>query len=241
MPSSIAHLCVAAMLVLDLGESVSLVQKQQAKKHVLLLHEPGMHNGGRGGWGRYPDPLSMEPSHNSHLSALVSKLSSYSFATDTAPVSSSNTSASVGSLPVNGNGNSDSLIARIDAAITNANVQLTSTDSMVNAQLQELQAASSIVNKSIQQVLANENGRQAIILQYNSLAVQLNDVTADMTTGAQQINNIVSIGNRIKRTINDDVTKCNEAISVRAQTPMHACMHACMHVCIFCRWLMIGL
>jgi hypothetical protein len=66
----------------------------------------------------------------------------------------------------------------------------------------------------VTQVESNENGRVGIIKEHNKQVMEMNQALIDMTTGSQQINDVISVANRIKTNLANDIRKLNEAIMV---------------------------
>ena len=138
------------------------------------------------GWGKYPTPSQIG------LSELVGRLQTM---TDT-------------------NTTSLSLSDQINALIESAATQVSKSQSLIGAQLNELNVASDIVNRTVIQVEANEAARISIIREYNKNALGFNQILIDMTSGSQQINDVISVANRIKKNLANDIRRINEAISV---------------------------
>jgi len=138
------------------------------------------------GWGRFsiPKPLG--------LHQLVSELQS------------DNTTATTAlSIP-----------DQINALILSASDAIAHSQTLVNAQLNELGVAEKIVNQTVAQVEANEDARVGIIKEYNKEVMEMNQGLVDMTTGSQQVNDVISVANRIKTNLANDIRKLNDAIMV---------------------------
>jgi hypothetical protein len=111
---------------------------------------------------------------------------------------------------VSGLGISDQINALIEAAGS----AISHSQSLVDAQLHELEAAEKIVNQTVAQVEANENARVGVIKEYNKEVMEMNQALIDMTTGSQQVNDVISVANRIKTNLANDIRRLNEAIMV---------------------------
>lgn len=107
-----------------------------------------------------------------------------------------------------------SLADQIQAYMLSTAQQLARSQTLVSAQLNELAVASDIVNRTTAQVELNEQARISIIKTYNENALLSNQILVDMTTGSQQINDVISVANRIKGNLATDIARLNEAISV---------------------------
>lgn len=137
-------------------------------------------------WGKYPLPRSLG------LYQLVNQLQ-----TDD---STSTTTLSVSE--------------QINAVITSAANSIKNSDQLVKAQLKELNVTQQMVNQTVDQIETNEDARVALIKQYNNNAMSMNQNLVDMTTGSQQINDVISVSNRVKTNLVSDINTLNNAIMV---------------------------
>lgn len=135
-------------------------------------------------WGRFPVPQQLG------MTELMGRL-------QTAPVST----------PVG-------LADQINALIQSASEKVANSQSVVAAQLNELNVTNGIINRTIAQVEANEEARIAQVKEYNKNVLALNGVLVEMTTGSQQINDVIATANRVKKNIANDIKRINDAISV---------------------------
>ncbi len=115
--------------------------------------------------------------------------------------------ATTGTTPM---GLTDEINTVIQASASSVNQSQT----LVNAQLNELNVTSQLVTKTVNQVTENEADRIVLIKEYNKNVLSLNAILVDMTTGAQQINDVIAVANRIKTNIANDIRKINDAITV---------------------------
>ena len=106
------------------------------------------------------------------------------------------------------------LADQINALIQSASEIISRTESLVLAQQSELNVTNNLVSQTISQVEANENNRIAAIKEYNKNVLTLNAILTDMTTGSQQINDVISLANRVKKNLANDIVSINEAIGV---------------------------
>ncbi len=107
-----------------------------------------------------------------------------------------------------------SLADEISAYMTTTAEQVAKSQTLVAAQLSELSVAEDIVSRTTSQVELNEDARIAIVKTYNDNALQSNQLLVEMTTGSQQINDVISVANRIKGNLATDISRLNDAISV---------------------------
>ena len=137
-------------------------------------------------WGKYPLPRSLG------LYELVGQLQT-SDSTNTSTLSVSD---------------------QINAIIGDAAKSIANSQQLVTAQLNELAVTQQMVNQTVDQMETNEDARVAIIKQYNNNAMLLNQNLVDMTTGSQQINDVIAVSNRIKTNLVSDINTLNNAIMV---------------------------
>lgn len=140
-------------------------------------------------WGRYRIPTRLG------LTELVTRLQ--------------DAGTNVSSLATSGG-----LVDQINQVIQSASNTVSKTQSLVAAQQSELNVTNNLVNQTITQVEANENNRIAAIKEYNKNVLSLNGILSDMTTGSQQINDVISMANRVKNNLAHDLNSINEAIAV---------------------------
>ena len=142
--------------------------------------------GRHAGWGRFPVPTQLG------LTELVGRLQADS---------TTNTTAL-------------SLTDQINALISSASGKVAQSQALVTAQLNELTVAGQTVNRTVAQVATNEAARISIIKEYNKDAMVLNQLLVEMTTGAQQVNDVIGVANRVKKNLAADIRRVNEAIAV---------------------------
>ena len=106
------------------------------------------------------------------------------------------------------------LVDQINAIISQTAEKVGRSQSLAAAQLNELNVTTGIINQSISLVESNEHKRIALIKEHNKNVLQLNQVLTEMTTGAQQMNDVISLGNRVKKNLAQDLRRLNEAIGV---------------------------
>lgn len=138
-------------------------------------------------WGRFPVPTQI---------ALTERMGRL----QTADVS--NPSSSTG------------ILDQIDDVIQTAASNVQQSQTIVTAQLNELNVTNGMINQTVMVVQNNERVRIALIKDFNKNVMSLNSVLVDMTTGAQQINDVISMANRIKTNLANDIKKINDAINV---------------------------
>jgi hypothetical protein len=106
------------------------------------------------------------------------------------------------------------LVDQINQLISESAATISRSQNLVNGHLKELNVTNDIVNKTMLQVDENEAYRLALIRQYNKVALGLNSVQTDMMTGAQQINDVLGLSQRIKTNLANDIKRINDAINV---------------------------
>jgi hypothetical protein len=106
------------------------------------------------------------------------------------------------------------LADQINAIVQEAANSVNQSQAIVSAQLNELAVTNSMINQTVQLVESNEQVRIALIKEYNKNVLSLNGVLVEMTTGAQQVNDVIATANRIKTNIANDIKKINDAIAV---------------------------
>lgn len=106
------------------------------------------------------------------------------------------------------------LVDQINQLIQSASNTVSKSQGLVAAQQSELNVTNTLVNQTITQVEENENKRIAAIKEYNKNVLSLNMILTDMTSGSQQLNDVISMANRVKKNLADDIANINEAISV---------------------------
>ena len=94
------------------------------------------------------------------------------------------------------------------------NDTLANTKLLIESQEQELYLTSQAVNRSVTHVENNEDARQACLISFNNGATTLNGVLSGMVTGAQLINNVIDVANRVKTTLKTDLGLLNRNIAV---------------------------
>ena len=107
-----------------------------------------------------------------------------------------------------------SIVERINDIIESANTKIQNSQTLVTAQTSQLDTTEKEVEKTITAVTNNEEARIQCVKDYNKNAISLNGILVDMTTGTQQINDVISVANRVQTNLNNDIKKINEAISV---------------------------
>lgn len=138
------------------------------------------------GWGRYPMPQDLG------LTELMSRLQ------DAGAPATSNMG----------------LVDQINQLVIESADTVSKSQNLVEGHMKELYVTYGIVNKTIEQVAVNEANRIALIRDYNKNALSLNRIHTDMTTGAQQINDVLSMSQRTKKNLHDDIRRINDAIDV---------------------------
>ena len=103
---------------------------------------------------------------------------------------------------------------RTPSVVEQINTTLSNTVTLVNSQAQELFFTSQAVNRSVTHVANNEDGRLACLVSFNGAVGNLNGVLSGMVTGAQLINNVIDVANRVKNTMTRDVERINRNIAV---------------------------
>lgn len=137
-------------------------------------------------WGKYPLPRSLG------LYELVGQLQA-SDSTNTSTLSVSD---------------------QINEIMGSASKSIANSQQLVSAQLNELSVTQQMVNQTVDQMETNEDARVAIVKQYNNNAMLLNQNLVDMTTGSQQINDVIAVSIRIKTNLVSDINTLNNAIMV---------------------------
>jgi hypothetical protein len=138
-------------------------------------------------WGRFPVPTQIALTE--HMGRL-----------QTADVSSPSSSKGI--------------LDQIDDVIQTAASNVQQSQTIVTAQLSELNVMNGMINQTVMLVQNNERVRIALIKDFNKNVMSLNSALVDMTTGAQQINDVISMANRIKTNLANDIKKINDAINV---------------------------
>ena len=106
------------------------------------------------------------------------------------------------------------LADQVNAVIQAAAASVGQSQSLVNAQLNELNVTNDLVSRTVNQVTQNEGDRVSLVKEYNKNVLSLNSILVDMTTGAQQINDVIAVANRVEKNVANDIKKINDAINV---------------------------
>jgi hypothetical protein len=106
------------------------------------------------------------------------------------------------------------IVDQINTVIASAASSVNQSQTFVTAQLNELNVTNGMINRTVQGVSDNEAKRIGLIKDFNGNVMSLNTILVDMTTGSQQINDVISTANRIKTNIANDIKKINDAINV---------------------------
>lgn len=152
---------------------------------ILIAALVGLASGLR--WGRFPIPTQI---------ALTERMGRL----QTADLSSNSTAAGI--------------MDQIASIIQTAAATVNQSQTIVTAQLRELNVTNGMINQTVMLVQNNEHVRIALIKDFNKNVMALNAVLVDMTTGSQQVNDVISTANRIKTNLANDIKKINDAINV---------------------------
>ena len=113
-----------------------------------------------------------------------------------------------------GSSGSVGIVDAINAVVQAAADQLGRSQRVVEAHANELAVTDGLITQSITQVETNENNRIALVKEYNQGVLGLNQMLVEMTTGSQQINDVISLANRVKNNLATDIHIINDAITV---------------------------
>jgi hypothetical protein len=106
------------------------------------------------------------------------------------------------------------LIDQIDAVVETAAGHVKKSETLVTGLDKELNKTMDLVTTTVSKLTENEVQRISLIKDFNFNAISLNGILVDMTTGTQQINDVISMANRIKTNMASDIKKINDAIGV---------------------------
>lgn len=107
-----------------------------------------------------------------------------------------------------------SLTDQINVLISSSSDTVDKCQSLVAAQLNELTIAGQTVNRTVTQVEANEEARISVIKEYNKDVLGMNNILVEMSSGSQQVNDVIGVANRVKKNLAEDIRRVNEAIAV---------------------------
>ena len=147
-------------------------------------------------WGRFPMPTQLG------LTELMHRV-------ETAAMAGSSSSAATTTGTTTG-GVADDIKTLIDSV----QKKTQDTQKLVDAHLLELDKANGEIGKAVTQAQTNEHNRIGLVKEYNQGVITLNQLLVEMTTGSQQINDVISTANRVKRNLAKDIQIINDAITV---------------------------